>query len=115
MSNLVSTHTWFPAHGTTMLNRALLDKLKPFTRGCKLPYHATTSQVYQEILDLEEGVRVNNIVDFGPRIGQLKVGVHKWLFSQKHLAKSRWVLALLNRLLHAGVLLQLIGSPTTAV
>ena len=30
--------------------------------------------VFQEILDLDQGVRVNNIVDFGPRIGQLKVG-----------------------------------------
>lgn len=31
--------------------------------------------VFQEVLDLEQGVRVNNIVDFGPRIGQLKVDI----------------------------------------
>ena len=29
--------------------------------------------VYQEILDTETGIRVNNIVDFGARVGQLKV------------------------------------------
>ena len=30
--------------------------------------------MYQEILSTESGVRVNNIVSFGPTIGQLKVG-----------------------------------------
>ncbi len=29
--------------------------------------------VYQEILSTDSGVRVNNIVSFGPTIGQLKV------------------------------------------
>ena len=29
--------------------------------------------VYQEILDTEAGIRINNIVDFGERVGQLKV------------------------------------------
>ena len=33
-------------------------------------------KIFQEILNLEEGVRVNNIVDFGPRIGQLKVNAY---------------------------------------
>ena len=32
--------------------------------------------VYQEILDTATGIRINNIVDFGPRIGQLKVCLH---------------------------------------
>ena len=30
--------------------------------------------VYQEILSAESGIRINNIVSFGPTIGQLKVG-----------------------------------------
>ena len=29
--------------------------------------------VYQEILSTDSGVRINNIVSFGPTIGQLKV------------------------------------------
>ena len=29
--------------------------------------------VYQEILDTETGIRINNIVSFGPAVGQLKV------------------------------------------
>lgn len=47
--------------------------------------------VYQEILSTDSGIRINNIVSFGPTIGQLKVSAPSLAPMQISFAGVPWI------------------------